>query len=121
MGRAQWWQTETGSPIVANPIGIERFTPKSGSATKPVPGYDVQVSCRIAFLWSHMCCSRAKVLDDNGKQVAANEKGNIVIKLPLPPGCFHTLWGNHERFVAGYLKRYPGRSLARLVPDLIVC
>ncbi|MFT3929659.1 MAG: propionyl-CoA synthetase [Spongiibacteraceae bacterium] len=85
-----WWQTETGWAIAANPIGIESFVTKAGSATKPVPGFDV------------------RILDDNGNQCAPNEQGNIVVKLPLPPSCLPTVWNNHERFVAGYLQRFPG-------------
>jgi propionyl-CoA synthetase len=85
-----WWQTETGWGVAANPLGIEMFATKAGSATKPVPGFDV------------------RILDDNGGECAANEQGNIVVKLPLPPGCLPTIWNNHERFVAGYLQRFPG-------------
>jgi propionyl-CoA synthetase len=85
-----WWQTETGWAIAANPIGIEAFATKPGSATRPMPGFDVQI------------------LDDNGKPVAAGEQGNIAVKLPLPPGCLQTIWNNHPRFVAGYLQRFPG-------------
>jgi propionyl-CoA synthetase len=85
-----WWQTETGWAIAANPIGIEKFPTKAGSATKPVPGFDV------------------RILDDNGNACAANAQGNIVVKLPLPPGCLPTVWNNHPRFLAGYLQRFPG-------------
>ena len=66
------------------------FSTKAGSATKPVPGFDV------------------RILDDNGNACAANEQGNIVVKLPLPPGCLPTVWNNHPRFLAGYLQRFPG-------------
>ncbi len=85
-----WWQTETGWGIAANPIGIETFATKAGSATTPVPGFDV------------------RILDDNGNECAPNEQGNITVKLPLPPGCLPTIWNNHARFVAGYLQRFPG-------------
>ncbi|KAA3612483.1 MAG: propionyl-CoA synthetase [Calditrichaeota bacterium] len=85
-----WWQTESGWPMVANPIGIEKFDVKPGSATKPVYGYDVQI------------------LDDDGKQVKANTEGNIAVKLPLPPGCLPTLWNDKKRFLASYLERFPG-------------
>ena len=85
-----WWQTETGWPIGANCIGIELLPVKPGSCGKAVPGYDV------------------RVLDDEGKEVAADKIGNIVIKLPLPPGCFPTLWNNDAAYVESYLDAYPG-------------
>ncbi|MFA5631127.1 MAG: propionyl-CoA synthetase [Porticoccaceae bacterium] len=89
-----WWQTETGWAIAANPIGIEPFATKPGSATLPVPGYDVQI------------------LDDNGNALGAGEQGNICVKLPLPPGCLVTVWNNQVRFEAGYLRRFPGYYLS---------
>jgi propionyl-CoA synthetase len=85
-----WWQTETAWAIVANPMGIEQFAVKPGSATKPVPGYDV------------------KILDSEGNELGPGEEGNIVIRLPLPPGTLATLWRNEERFVSSYMSRYPG-------------
>jgi propionyl-CoA synthetase len=88
-----WWQTETGWPVGANPIGLEMMPIKPGSCTKPVPGYDVQV------------------LDLAGHPVAANQNGSIVVKLPLPPGCLPTLWQNDQRFQDSYLSEYPGYYL----------
>jgi propionyl-CoA synthetase len=85
-----WWQTETGWPIVANPLGIESFPTKAGSATKPVPGWDVQA------------------LDFDGKPVEPGMTGAIVCKLPLPPGAANTLWNAHGRFFEAYLERFPG-------------
>lgn len=85
-----WWQTETGWPIVANMMGLESFPTKPGSATKPVPGYDV------------------KIMDEGGHQVAAGKEGYIAIKLPLPPGCLPTLWQNEERFKTSYLSMFDG-------------
>ena len=85
-----WWQTETGWAICANLAGIELLPAKAGSATRPVPGYNVQI------------------LNDEGQQVAANQQGNIAIQLPLPPGCLSTIWGNPDRFFAGYLSQFPG-------------
>ncbi|MDP4946122.1 MAG: propionyl-CoA synthetase, partial [Alishewanella sp.] len=85
-----WWQTETGWAICANLAGVELLPAKPGSSTKPVPGYHVQI------------------LDDAGQAVPANTQGNIAIKLPLPPGCLATIWGNPERFKAGYLSHFPG-------------
>ncbi|MGY0025131.1 propionyl-CoA synthetase [Streptomyces sp. YJ-C3] len=85
-----WWQTETGWPIVANPVGIEAAPAKPGSPTWPLPGWDV------------------RVLDAAGKEVAAGEDGAIVVRLPMPPGALPTLWNDDERFVASYLSAYDG-------------
>jgi propionyl-CoA synthetase len=89
-----WWQTETGWPIVADPMGIEAFPVKPGSATKPVPGYDV------------------RVLDETSSDAPAGQSGAIAIKLPLPPGCLVTLYGDDEGYQRGYLSRYPGYYLS---------
>lgn len=88
-----WWQTETGWPISANCLGIEQFEIRPGSATKPVPGYDVQV------------------LDISGNQKDVNDIGNVVVKLPMPPGCLPTLWNNDARFVNSYMTMYDGYYL----------
>jgi propionyl-CoA synthetase len=88
-----WWQTETGWPIAANPLGLEALPAKPGSPTRPVPGYDVQV------------------LDETGTPVPAGVDGAIVIKLPLPPGTLSTLWQDDERYLQSYLSRYPGYYL----------
>ncbi len=85
-----WWQTETGWPIGANCVGIELLPVKPGSCGKAVPGYDV------------------RVLNDEGAEVVDNQIGNIVIKLPLPPGCLPTLWNKDAEYVESYLDSYPG-------------
>ncbi len=85
-----WWQTETGSPIVGNPIGLELLPVKPGSPTVPMPGYDVQC------------------VDEGGRPVPPGTMGAIVIKLPLPPCALPTLWQAEERFVESYLAAYPG-------------
>ena len=85
-----WWQTETGWPIGANCAGLELLPVKPGSCGKPAPGYDV------------------RVLDDEGAEILDHRIGNIVIKLPLPPGCLPTLWNNDAAFVESYLDAYPG-------------
>ncbi|MFD1702654.1 propionyl-CoA synthetase [Methylopila henanensis] len=84
------WQTETGWPIVANPIGFERLPVKLGSPTVPMPGYDV------------------RVLTDEGHEAPRGTLGNIVIRLPLPPGCLPTLWNADDRFRSAYLDGFPG-------------
>ena len=85
-----WWQTETGWPVGANFAGLGLLPVKPGSCGKAVPGYDV------------------RVLDDEGTEVAANQIGNIVIKLPLPPGCLPTLWNNDAGYLQSYMDSYPG-------------
>ncbi|WP_210395162.1 propionyl-CoA synthetase [Motiliproteus sediminis] len=85
-----WWQTETGWAICGNLMGVEPKEPKPGSATLPSPGFDVQI------------------LDGKGNPVAANEQGNVAIKLPLPPSCLPTVWGDFERFRTGYLNIFEG-------------
>jgi propionyl-CoA synthetase len=85
-----WWQTETGWAIVANPIGLGALPVKPGSPTVPMPGYDIHI------------------LDDEGHDVDRGKLGNIVVKLPLPPGCLPTLWNAEDRFGPSYLNHFPG-------------
>jgi propionyl-CoA synthetase len=85
-----WWQTETGWSIAAGPMGVEALPVKPGSATVPMPGYDV------------------RVLRPDGSECDAGEEGSICVKLPLPPGTLPTLWGDDDRFVAAYLSAFPG-------------
>lgn len=85
-----WWQTETGWAICANLTGIEALPVKAGSATKPVPGFNVQI------------------LDYKGQKLPANTQGAIAIKLPLPPSSLTTIWGDFNRFEEGYLSEFPG-------------
>ena len=85
-----WWQTETGWAICCNPVGIEMMTTKPGSATLPSPGFNVQV------------------VDMEGHQVPAGEQGQIAVKLPLPPGCMSTVWGDDARYRNTYLAPIEG-------------
>jgi len=85
-----WWQTETGWAIAANMHGLESMPVKSGSSTVPVPGFNVEI------------------LDDQGKQVPGNTQGYISVKLPLPPSCLTSIWGDVDRFKASYLETYDG-------------
>jgi propionyl-CoA synthetase len=85
-----WWQTETGWPICANPVGLEKLPVKHGSPSVPMPGYDI------------------RILDDNNVEKSAGEIGSVVIKLPLPPGCLPTLWDNDAGFTESYLADFPG-------------
>ncbi|MDP2187349.1 MAG: AMP-binding protein [Sphingobacteriaceae bacterium] len=85
-----WWQTESGWPMVANPMGIEALTVKPGSASVPVPGYEIQI------------------LSEEGRPLIAGQEGLVAVKLPLPPGCLPTLWQDAERFRESYLSTFPG-------------
>ena len=85
-----WWQTETGWSIAANPVGLGMLPVKHGSPTVAMPGYDIQV------------------LDEGGHEVKRGTLGAICVKLPLPPSCLPTLWGNDERFRKSYLSHFPG-------------
>jgi propionyl-CoA synthetase len=85
-----WWQTETGWAIGANCAGLELLPVKPGSCTKAVPGYVVGVR------------------NADGTDTPPGETGNIVIQLPLPPGCFVTLFNNDADFVKTYFSAYPG-------------
>ena len=85
-----WWQTETGWPIAANPVGLEKLPVKYGSPSVAMPGYEIHV------------------VDEANRQVAPNTTGAIVVKLPLPPGCLPTLWQNDDGFREAYLVDYPG-------------
>ena len=85
-----WWQTETGWSICANCIGIEQLPVVSGSPTRSVPGWQLEV------------------LDEGGAPKEAGEIGALVAKLPLPPGTFPTLWQAKERYFSAYLEQFPG-------------
>ncbi len=85
-----WWQTETGWAIAGDPMGLEALPTKAGSPTVPMPGYDVHI------------------LDADGVEVAPGVTGEIVMRLPLPPGCLPTLWQDDDRYVESYLSRHDG-------------
>jgi propionyl-CoA synthetase len=85
-----WWQTETGWAIAGNPVGLGALPVKHGSPTVPMPGYDLAI------------------LDEGGREAAANAMGSIAVKLPLPPSCLPTLWNADERFRESYLSAFPG-------------
>ncbi|MDQ1632224.1 MAG: propionyl-CoA synthetase, partial [Frankiaceae bacterium] len=89
-----WWQTETGWPIVANPRGLEPLPVKPGSPSVAVPGYDIQV------------------LDEHGNALRADREGVLCLRLPLPPGTLATLWRDDDRFVTSYLRAFDGYYLS---------
>ena len=89
-----YWQTETGWPILAAQLGVEDTPRKFGSPSFPVYGYDV------------------KLVDGaTGRDVGTGEKGVLSIAPPLPPGCMTTVWGDDERFVSTYFTTVPGRDV----------
>jgi propionyl-CoA synthetase len=85
-----WWQTETGWSIAGNFPEYGIFDILYGSTGKPAPGYSVEV------------------LNEEGKAVPFENMGNLVIKLPLPPGCSSEIWNDKSRFYEAYLKKYKG-------------
>src|SRR5215470_9656754 len=89
-----WWQTETGWPIGANCLGVERLPVKHGSCTRAVPGWDIRVLDAEA--------------EGTARELESGEIGALAIKLPLPPGALPTLWQADDRFVQSYLSRFPG-------------
>ncbi|MGF1510338.1 MAG: propionyl-CoA synthetase [Myxococcota bacterium] len=85
-----WWQTETGWAVASTCLGIESLTVKPGSASRPVPGWKVDV------------------LDVDGKPIPPGKIGTIAIKLPMPPGSLPTLWNAEDRYRRVYLSEHPG-------------
>jgi propionyl-CoA synthetase len=88
-----WWQTETGWAIAADPMGVQPMPIKPGSATVPMPGFDV------------------RVLRPDNTECDAGEEGSICVRLPLPPGTLPTLWGDDARYISSYLSAFPGYYL----------
>lgn len=85
-----WWQTETGWCIAGNPVGLGMLPVKHGSATVPMPGYQIDV------------------VDEANRKLPAGTIGSLVVKLPMPPGAFPTLWHDDKRFREAYLDEFPG-------------
>ena len=89
-----YWQTETGWPMLALQRGVEVMPHKFGSPGVPVYGYNM------------------KLLDDaTGAELGADQKGVVAIEGPLPPGCMQTVWGDDERFVKTYWQAVPGKMV----------
>ncbi len=90
-----YWQTETGWPVLTLANGVEPLPSKFGSPGLAMYGYDV------------------KLIDDlTGEELTEpNRKGVVAIEGPLPPGCMQTVWGDDERFVNTYWKTVPGRMV----------
>jgi propionyl-CoA synthetase len=87
-----YWQTETGWPILANPMGVEDIPRKFGSPGFAMYGYDLKL-----------------LHESTGEEVGTDEKGVVAIVPPLPPGCMSTVWGDDERFVKTYFETIPGK------------
>lgn len=98
-----WWSSESGSPMTGISMAAYvsyndlQATPplliKPGSAGKPMPGFDI------------------RAVDDEGNELGKGKMGNIVLKMPLAPTAFRTLWKDEARFYRGYLKRFNGKWL----------
>jgi propionyl-CoA synthetase len=90
-----YWQTETGWPILTIANGVEPAPSKFGSPGVPMYGYDV------------------KLIDEATGQTleGPNQKGVLAIEGPLPPGCMQTVWRDDERFVKTYWSGIPGRQV----------
>jgi propionyl-CoA synthetase len=88
-----YWQTETGWPILSAQPGVEDTPRKFGSPSFPVYGFDVRL-----------------LHEATGKPVATNEKGVLALRPPLPPGCMSTVWGDDARFVSTYFGTIPGQD-----------
>ena len=90
-----YWQTETGWPILTICNGVEKALSKFGSPGKAVYGYNVKL-----------------VDDQTGEELTgANQKGVLTIEGPLPPGNLQTVWGDDARFVNTYWKTVPNKMV----------
>jgi propionyl-CoA synthetase len=85
-----WWQTELGWPAVGNAVGLGRVPVRYGSCSMPVCGFNIEVFA------------------EDGQKLPPNSLGNMVIKTPLPPGALQTIYNDDERYINGYLTKYPG-------------
>jgi len=89
-----YWQTETGWPILTVAHGVEKTPTRFGSPGMPMYGYDVRL-----------------LHEQTGEEVGNHEKGVVAIVPPLPPGCLQTVWRDDERFVKTYFSSIPGRQV----------
>jgi propionyl-CoA synthetase len=89
-----YWQTETGWPILSAQLGVQETPRKFGSPSFPVYGYDVQL-----------------LNEGTAEEVGPGEKGVLTIAPPLPPGCMTTVWGDDERFVKTYFSTFRDKAV----------
>ena len=83
-----YWQTETGWPMLSSVPGVEKTKIKFGTPSFPVFGYNL------------------KIFREDGTECAPNEKGIVGVLPPLPPGCLSTVWGDDDRFVKTYFSLF---------------
>jgi propionyl-CoA synthetase len=83
-----YWQTETGWPMLSTVRGVEDTKIKFGTPSFPVFGYDL------------------KIFREDGTECGPNEKGIVGVVPPLPPGCLSTVWGQDERFVSTFFSLF---------------
>ncbi|WP_137924224.1 propionate--CoA ligase [Cupriavidus sp. 2SB] len=88
-----YWQTESGWPIIAIQRGVEALPSKLGSPGVPAYGYDLRIVDEVT-----------------GQECAPNQKGVVAIDYPLPPGCMTTVWGDDDRFLRTYWQAVPNRQ-----------
>ncbi len=84
-----YWQTETGWPVLTLMPGVELKPVRLGSPGFAAPGYNIRVINEVT-----------------GEEAGVDEKGVLALQPPLPPGCLSTVWGNDERFVASYFSHF---------------
>ena len=89
-----YWQTESGWPILSAQLGVEVTDRKFGSPSFPVYGYDVQL-----------------LSEATAEPVGPDEKGVLTVVPPLPPGCMTTVWGDDERFVRTYFTTFRNKMV----------
>ena len=87
-----YWQTESGWPILSAQPGVESVPTRFGSPSFPVYGFDARI-----------------VSETTGEDLGPDQKGVVAIMPPLPPGAMSTIWGDDERFVQTYFTSIPGR------------
>ncbi|CAM8658887.1 Acs Acyl-coenzyme A synthetases/AMP-(fatty) acid ligases [Comamonadaceae bacterium] len=90
-----YWQTETGWPILTIANGVEKAPSKFGSPGVAMYGYNI------------------KLIDENTAEelTGPDQKGVVAIEGPLPPGCMQTVWKDDARFVKTYWSSIPGKQL----------
>ncbi|WP_250534316.1 propionate--CoA ligase [Caballeronia sp. AZ10_KS36] len=89
-----YWQTETGWPMLAIPRGIEALPSKLGSPGVPSMGFNLTLRNEMT-----------------GEPCAPGEKGVVTLGYPLPPGCMQTVWRDDRRFVETYWQSVPNQMV----------
>ena len=89
-----YWQTETGWPILSAQPGVEKTPLKFGSPSFPAYGYDLRL-----------------LRESDASEAGSDEKAVVAIVPPLPPGCMSTIWGDDERFVRTYFSTFSKKQV----------